>query len=116
MINRGAFVLRHKQPAVDWLIAALPQLNGRAVTLADLNEELTVYLVSDATVETPESFRRWLKRNYQALFEAELEGWCTDRNLWPPERSFLLFCAWFDAERHSVVVDLAGGELHDDEF
>ncbi|NDD74290.1 MAG: hypothetical protein EBZ40_04820 [Gammaproteobacteria bacterium] len=89
MLNRGAFTLRCKQPVVDWLDTAFPIPRERAVTLQEANRELTVYLVSDATVESPAAFRRWLKRNYKALFETEL---------------------------HSVVVDLVGTAIHDDDF
>ncbi len=116
MLNRGAFTLRCKQPVVDWLDTAFPIPRERAVTLQEANRELTVYLVSDATVESPAAFRRWLKRNYKALFETELEGWCTDPDLWPKNLTYALFESWFEAELHSVVVDLVGTAIHDDDF
>jgi len=116
MLNRGAFTLRCKSPVVDWLNTAFPIPRDRPATLVDVNQELTVYLVSDATVESPAAFRRWLKRNYRALFETELEGWCRDSNLWPQNLTFALFESWFQAELHSVVVDLVGTEIHDDDF
>lgn len=86
------------------------------MSLADVNEDRTVYLVSDATVDSPDSFRRWLRRNYKALFEMELEGWYTDPDLWPANRSFAVFFAWFEVEYHSVIVDLVGKEIYDDEL
>lgn len=116
MLNRGAFTLRCKQPVVDWLDTAFPIPRERAATLVEANQELTVYLVSDATVESPAAFRRWLKRNYKALFETELEGWCTDPDLWPKNLTYDLFESWFEAELHSVVVDLVGTPIHDDDF
>lgn len=51
----------------------------------------------------------------QDLFEAELEGWYTDPTLWPQDRTFRLFQTWFDVECHSVVVDMVGGDIYDDE-
>ena len=115
MINRGAFLLRYLPPAVAWINAADPQPGAIPLTLAQANEELTVYLVDDATVDSPEAFRRWLRRHYRGLFELELEGWYPDPATWPKELSFALFTSWFRPEHHSVVVDLADEPVRDED-
>ena len=45
MLNRAALILRYKQPFVDWINAADPASTSHTLTLAEVNEEHTVYLV-----------------------------------------------------------------------
>ena len=73
-----------------------------------LRAENTAYLVSDVSAEQVD---RWLRRNYQLLFEEELGGWWTDPTHWPASRTYRLFRNWFDVEVSSVVIDLAPGRI-----
>ncbi len=82
------------------------------MTLADGNEESTVYLVE---VEDQDDFEEWLASNYRELFEEELNGWYTDPELWPQERSLKTFKKWCSFELHSVIFDKGGAPLFDDE-
>jgi hypothetical protein len=115
MVNRGALLLRYKEPAVRWINEADPSPDDSPITLSDVNEERTVYLIGDTVGDSPDTFQRWLKKNYADLFEMELEGWYTDPALWPKDRSFKLFQQWFDAELHTVLVDTVGDEIVDDD-
>ena len=115
MINRTALLLRYKEPAVRWINEADPSPSDHAVTLAGVNEERTVYLIEDIAGEDPESLTRWLKRNFELLFDNELEGWYTDLALWPPGRTYQLFLDWFEPECHTMIVDTCADELLDDE-
>ena len=115
MVNRGALLLRYKEPAVRWINEADPYPTGHLHKLDEVNEERTVYLVDDTVGDTPASLNRWLRKNYGPLFEAELEGWYTDPDLWPQDRTFKLFQKWFQPELHTVLFDLVGSEMHDDE-
>jgi hypothetical protein len=115
VVNRNALILRYKDPAVRWINEADPSPDGHEITLTDVNEERTVYLIDDRIGEDPRSLERWLRKNYEDLFERELEDWYTDPKLWPKERSLALFHAWFDVELHTVLIDLGTGELYDDE-
>jgi hypothetical protein len=45
MLNRAALILRYKQPFVDWINAADPSPASHVLTLAEVNQEHTVYLV-----------------------------------------------------------------------
>ncbi len=98
-----------------WINVADPSPRGEPIALSDVNEERTVYLISDTAGDSPATFHRWLKRNYSALFEMELEGWYTDPTLWPKNRTFKLFQEWFEPEYHTILFDTVGDEIVDDE-
>ena len=116
MVNRAVIILRYKEPALRWINEANQSSNSSQVTLADVNDNSTVYIIKDGAVESPEKFRRWLRKHFRSLFESELEGWYTDPQLWPSELTLKLFDAWFTVERYSVVLDTVGGLIEDDEL
>jgi hypothetical protein len=80
MLNRAALILRYKQPFVDWINAADPSPTSHTLTLAEVNQEHTVYLVE---VEDEDDLAEWLARHHEELFEQELNGRYTDPALWP---------------------------------
>ena len=45
--------------------------------------------------------------HYGRFFAQELANWTTDTNLWPTERSLVLFRRWFDIEILDMVFDVA---------
>ena len=114
MINRAAIILKYKAPAVRWINDADPYCEDPGITLDPLNNERTVYLISDEEADSSETIERWVRRNFKVLFESELEGWYTDPSLWPKKRTLKMFQEWFDVEYHTVLVDTAGGEIFDD--
>src|SRR6266542_6968917 len=79
MLNRAALILRYKHPFVDWINAADPSPSSHTLTLAEVNQEHTVYLVE---VEDEDELSRWLARHHEELFDEELKGWYTDPALW----------------------------------
>lgn len=107
MINRGAIIVRPKQPYIDWA----DQLDD-ADLLPSREGEKTVYLVPeyDDDMEAMEI----LSKCYDIIFEAELEGWHTDESAWPKNRTFSMFREWFEFEFHSVVEDLCDYAVVDD--
>lgn len=112
MLNRSALVLRFQSPFVDWVNAADPNPT-RPITLADVNDESTVYLID---VEEPEQFEAWLKLNGLTLFEDVLYEWYTDPDLWPQDRSLAMFRKWCEFELHTLVRDTGGAAIEDDEW
>jgi hypothetical protein len=116
VVNRGALLLRYKEPAVRWINEADPTPGDAPITMADVNEDRTVYLISDTARDSPQTLQRWLKKNYAVLFEAELEGWYTVPSLWPQKRTFKLFQEWFEPQCHTVLVDTVGDMIFDDEI
>jgi hypothetical protein len=115
VINRAAVILKYREPAIRWINEADPYEDNPGMTRQAVNRERTVYLIGDEYAESLATMANWVERNDQALFEAELEGWYTDPTLWPQERTFRLFQTWFDVECYSVVVDMVGGDIYDDE-
>lgn len=115
MLNRAAVILKYREPAVRWINDADPYSENPGISIESLKEERTVYLISEEHEHGRNGARRWVKANFKALFEAELESWYTDPTLWPKGRTMKLFDEWFEVEYHSVIVDTVGGELHDDE-
>lgn len=111
MLNRAAIIIRYSQPFADWINTADPS-SRKKLTLAEANDEATVYLIE---VEDQEEFEKWLELNHEQLFEEELEGWYTEPGLWPQDRSLKTFKEWCIFEFHSVVIDTAESPLIDDE-
>jgi len=83
VVNRGALILRYKEPAVRWINEADPNPSAPPIDLQSANEDRNVYLISDSAGDDRQSLDRWLKRHYVEIFEIELEDGYTDPNLWP---------------------------------
>jgi hypothetical protein len=115
MINRAAVILKYKTPAVKWVNDADPINDNPGITMESVNEERTVYLITDEDADTPDIFNQWIKKNFKALFENELEGWYTDERLWPKKRNLKTFYEWFKVDCHSVIVDTVDLPIEDDE-
>jgi len=98
---------------VDWINAADPSPTSRTLTLAEVNQEHTVYLVE---VEDEHDLDQWLARHHEELFDQELNGWYTEPALWPRDRSLNKLKEWCSFELHTVVVDRGESPLEDDEF
>lgn len=107
MINRSAVIVRPKQPYLDWA----EQLDDSGL-LPAVEGEQTVYLLPehDDDVEAMEI----LSKDFDIIFETELDGWHTDESAWPKDRTFAMFREWFSVEFHSVVEDLCDYEVIDD--
>ena len=116
MVNRAALILRYKEPAVAWINEVDPYDHDPGTSIESANEERTVYLISDEDADSPDALAAWLRLNYKALFENELEGWYVDESLWPKQRSIRLFRKWFDVECHTVLHDTVGDRIIDDEI
>lgn len=115
MLNRSALLLRYKEPAVRWINEVDPNPGPRAITLDDVNEDRTVYLIDDQVADTPEQLRRWLRRHFRRLFESELSAWYVYPELWPNKLTLKLFDEWFTMECHSVVLDTLDSRIENDE-
>jgi hypothetical protein len=115
MINRAAVILRYKKPAIDWINESDPGGDDPGITIESVNEERTVYLIREKDADTPADVEEWINLNYDILFESELDGWYTDEDLWPGNRSIKLFRKWFDVECHTVIVDTVDEPIEDDE-
>ena len=110
VINRGAFVVRPRDPYLRWA-AALD--DDPADATDDLRERVAIYLVPEdpqGESETPP-----IEDSYQHIFELELEAWCRDQAQWPEKRDRTTFREWFEIAEESVVVDLGADEIEIEE-
>jgi len=74
------------------------------MTLADLSLEPTIYLIAEC--ETPPDVADCLRDVSDEIFQQQLDGWYRVREAWPTNRSYAMFCRWFDYRFHSVLLDL----------
>jgi hypothetical protein len=110
-VNRNCLIVTPIQGYIDWARSmpdATPDLR-----VVDPEEPGHAYLIP----EQDSGPDKWLKRNYQAIFEEELEAWCLDADLWPKGRSYKAFQAFFEVRFFSMVMDLGKGllEVEEDE-
>ena len=109
-VNRSAIVVKPKQPFLDWLHAADP--TSHEITLFDVCREPTIYLIPEC--DTDEELADVLRESCEEIFEEQLAGWYRDTSTWPRDRSYDVFCQWFDYRHHSMLVDLCDEPLiHD---
>ena len=52
MINRAAVILKYKEPAVKWINDADPYNENPGISLESINEENTVYLISNQDADS----------------------------------------------------------------
>ncbi len=103
-INRHAVILLSTQACLDW-INSCP--SDRPITLAEVQQEPTVYLIPQGTAK-PESY---VRRHFKAMFEQELNSWYTVPELWPNDLSFKTFKMFFTIHVSTVVFDLGTGMI-----
>lgn len=114
MINRAAIILKYKEPAIQWINDADPYHDDPGITAETVNSDRPVYLISDDDADSKETVERWIKNDFKALFEVELESWYTDPSLWPDKLTRKLFNEWFEVECHTMLFDTVGSEIYDD--
>ncbi len=109
MLNRSAVVVRPRQPFLECL-KSVDELDLPDMTLDQLQK--TLYLVPD--YEDSGDAEKVLKKVCDEIFCRELEGWYTDEETWPKDRSLKVFKQWFDVEHFDVVEDAGRGPIEDD--
>lgn len=114
MLNRHAVILKYREPMVRWINEADPHDDDPGITAESLRQERTVYLIPAQDMDCERAAQEWVEANYSVLFEEELNGWYTDPELWPQDRSLRVFREWFEVEFHGSIVDTVGGDVHDD--
>jgi hypothetical protein len=97
-INRNAIVVKPKQALIDWVNSIYPESPIEAVN------EATVYLIKEK--DSNEAIEKWLQKNFDNIFQNELNNWHTDEKDWVQKRTYKLFKEWFDIEIHSMILDL----------
>ncbi|HNP36297.1 MAG TPA: hypothetical protein PKK10_10620 [Woeseiaceae bacterium] len=108
MLNRSALIVHPKQPYIDWAL----QLDDSGLA-PNSDSERTIYLLPEYDDEF--DALKTLSEAYDIVFEAELAAWHTEESDWPKNRTFAMFRDWFVYEFHSIVEDLCGYAVEDDE-
>jgi len=100
-INRHVLVVEPTEAFLEW--AKKYPDEDPSLTLDELIEDSAAYLIPEQKADAGV----WLRRNFRKIFEMELEGWCTDRSVWPSDRSYKAFKKYFRVLFCSAVIDLS---------
>ncbi|PVY75641.1 hypothetical protein C7414_111140 [Cupriavidus alkaliphilus] len=113
-INRSMIALVPEQPFLDWIQAVDPQPVA-GLTLEQVREDQSVFLLPEELADTHENAVRWVEKRWQDFFEFMLGEWFDD-SAWPEELSLKMFREWFSVRYHSMVFDMAPDVpvMHDD--
>lgn len=108
-INRAAIVVGPKEPYLAW---ARSLETNPPIDELPFDDRTSIYLVNAG----PEYFdgADIVRRNWQGIFDEQLNSWCLDRLAWPKKRTLQMFLEWFDARVAEMVFDLGEGILHHD--
>ena len=101
-LKRSAIAIKPRQPFIDWLLKYDPEM-----MMTEEIREATVYLLPD--FETVEEIETWLKKYFSELFAEQLFQWYIDESMWPQNRTFKMFTAWFEYSLHTMVFDTQKG-------
>ena len=64
----------------------------------------------------PNESMAYVKKIYSNIFEFELWGWYTAKELWPKNRNWEMFQEWFSIEINSEVFDLVDRDIEKEEL
>ncbi|VVE13134.1 hypothetical protein [Pandoraea soli] len=106
VINRAVIVVLPRQPFVDWINAADPYPESVAVTLTEARDGPSAFLIP-VNDKVDEPGKRWVQRNWEAVFEQMLNDWYVDATLWPRHRTLKMFKEWCEIHIHEMVFDYA---------
>jgi hypothetical protein len=106
-LNRSAIVVKPKQRFLDWLHVADP--TSFRITLLEVQREPTIYLIPEC--DTDEGLACVLRKLCEEIFEEQLDSWYRVPSSWPQDRSYEVFCQWFEYQHHSMLVDLCDEPL-----
>lgn len=112
LVNRAAITVTPKRPYIDW--ANSLDDDGPRIGPDHLPER-SVYLVKDIGDYSGE-METIVRRYYRKIFEHELIAWHRVKSEWPQKRDFATFTQWFDAEVHSMILDLHTGQIETEPY
>lgn len=104
IINRNAIVVKPKKPLLDWINFLYPDPENPVTQV-----EGDIYLIQE--MDSTEEIEKWLKRNFDQIFQNELNDWHTDEKNWPQKRTFKIFQEWFEYRIHYMVLDLGETDI-----
>ncbi len=103
MLNRSAISVKLQPAFVDW-INNLADTAEDQVTLEEVNQESTTYLIPE--LESEEDLDAFLEERYLDILENELFSWEEDESLWPEDIDRDVFDEFVRIEPAFMVFDL----------
>lgn len=104
-LNRTSFAIVPKKPFLDWIKNTF--LPGKLPP--GLLEENSMYLVDP--LDDKKNVEKWLRKNFDDVFVNELNEWSEDQSDWPANRTYKMFCDWFEVKICSMIYDLGTSPL-----
>lgn len=104
-VNRSIVMLLPEQPFLDWIQAVDPD-PVPTLTLDDVRDDASVFLLPDEVADTPENALRWVEKRWRHFFEFMLGEWFDD-SVWPESLTLAMFREWFTIRFNSMVWDMA---------
>ncbi|WP_028304689.1 hypothetical protein [Oceanospirillum maris] len=101
MLNRSAMTVKLTQEFVDWINNL--EEGSEPLTLADVNEEATVYLVPE--IEDEDQLKEMVEEYWLNILENELKSWEEDESFWP-ELNVAQFERFIELSPAVMVFDL----------
>ena len=106
LLNRSAVVVRPRTAFLNW--TKQDDSTGIAESVfEDLRSSPSAYLIPED--EDVVDVLDLVKTAWPTLFEAMLESWLTDPDMWPPNRTWEMFGEWFEVQVCECVYDLVAG-------
>ncbi len=87
VLNRGAIVLKYREPMIRWINEAHPYDKDPGITAESLVQVRTVYLISENDADGEPAVDRWVRCNFEMLFENEPADWYADPDLWSNKKN-----------------------------
>jgi hypothetical protein len=101
-VRRSAVIVKKQQPFIDWLLHY-----DKETIIDEMVLEGDVYLLPD--FETTDEMEKWMKKNFDSLFSDQLNGWYTDKAMWPQNRTLEMFKEWFSYNFYTMIWDTQEG-------
>ena len=106
--NRVVAIVLPRTPFVEWINAVDPCPTTAKITLDDARDDPSAFLIpTDSSDDPDHPGKRWIQRNWKAIFEKLLGDWYIDPDLWPRNLTIKIFREWCEIRLHSSVLDCA---------
>lgn len=102
-VNRSAILVKPKKPWYDWI----NHIYEDSPTAE--RKEGTIYLLGE--LDELDDIERWMRVNFDHIFQNELNDWHTAELDWPQNRTYKMFNEWFSYEIHCSILDLEDDEI-----
>ena len=103
--NRSAVRIEPNKLFIDWLNYTFEGYIDKSVNVL----VATTYLIRD--LEENQLLESWLKKNYDVIFDIQLNNYCTDESAWPKKRTYSVFKEWFNIGFSDMIIDLENGPI-----